>query len=365
MIYCDFKGLKLSTLGLGCMRFPLTGPEQTDIDETATAQLIDYAIQNGINYFDTAWPYHGGNSEILIGKLLKAYPRDSYYLATKFPGFKEETMREPAAIFQKQLEKCAVEYFDFYLCHNICERNIDWFTDPQYGVVEYLIEQKRAGKIRHLGFSTHGSRAVIKRFLDAYGSELEFCQIQLNYLDWKLQSAKEKVELLNSYGIPVWVMEPVRGGKLATLEEAFMENLNALRPGIGAPEWAFRFLQGVQGVTIVLSGMSDLEQLRQNIATFSEHNPLNKSEVSALMAISDEMIRRNAVPCTTCSYCVDLCVQNLPIPGLIKNYNEKKKPDGIGPDACIGCRSCESVCPQGIQISDVMNSYTQLLKEGN
>ena len=357
MIYHDFKGLKLSALGLGCMRCPLSGPEQADIDENATARIIDYAIRNGINYFDTAWPYHGGLSETVVGKILKNYPRENFYLATKFPGFKEETMRDAAAVFEKQLEKCGVEYFDFYLCHNICERNIDWFTNSEYGVTEYLIQQKRAGKIRHLGFSTHGSRAVIKRFLDAYGDELEFCQIQLNYLDWNLQSAKEKVELLNNYGIPVWVMEPVRGGKLANLDAGFAAKLEALRPGVSAPEWAFRFLQSVKGVTMVLSGMSSLEQVQQNIATFSQEKPLNKTEFSALMQISDAMIRSNDVPCTACSYCVDRCPKNLAIPELIKGYNENAVPEDPGPQACIGCRSCESVCPQGIKISEVMAQY--------
>lgn len=365
MLYYKFKDLKLSTLGLGCMRFPLTGSEQSDVDEAATAKIVDHAIQNGINYFDTAWPYHGGKSEIIMGKLLKAYPRDSFYLATKFPAFDIEKMKDAKAIFEKQLEKCGVEYFDFYLCHNVCERNIEWFLDPELGVVEYLIQQKKAGRIRHLGFSTHGSRAVIKRFLDAFGDELEFCQIQLNYLDWKLQSAKEKVELLNRYNIPVWVMEPVRGGKLAQLSEEETDKLAALRPGSTAPEWAFRFLQSVKGVTMVLSGTSDLKQLQENIATFSESKPLSDSEFSALMEIADGMIARNAVPCTGCSYCVDCCTQGLPIPELIKAYNDKKKPTGITPDACIGCQGCESVCPQGIKIFQIMEHFNRMLKEGN
>lgn len=363
MLYYEFKDIKLSRLGLGCMRFPLTGSEQSSVDEAATAQIIDLAIESGINYFDTAWPYHGGNSERIMGKLLSKYPRTSYYLATKFPGFDEEKMKNAPAIFEKQLENCQTDYFDFYLCHNVCERNIDWFTSNEYGVVEYLIEQKRAGKIRHLGFSTHGSRAVIKRFLDTYGDELDFCQIQLNYLDWELQSAKEKVELLNNYAIPVWVMEPVRGGRLAQLSDDDMAKLSALRPGVTAPEWAFRFLQGIQGLGVTLSGMSNMDQVRENISTFSENKPLSKTELHTLMEIANDMIAKNAVPCTGCSYCVDRCAKGLNIPALIKSYNENVASEELGPDACIGCRRCEAVCPQGIKISEVMSKYVHKMKE--
>lgn len=364
MMYFDFHGKQISRLGLGCMRFPLCGTEQNEVDLEKTAKLVDHAIASGINYFDTAWPYHGGESETIIGTLLKKYPRESFYLATKYPGFKLENMTDPKAIFEKQLEKCQTDYFDFYLCHNVCERNIDWFTGGEYKVVEYLIQQKRAGKIRHLGFSTHGSRAVIKRFLDTYGSELDFCQIQLNYLDWKLQSASEKVELLRNYGLPVWVMEPVRGGRLAQLPEETMRTLLAHRPDTTAPEWAFRFLQSIDGVGVVLSGMSNMEQLNENITTFSEVKPLSKPELRTLMNIADDMIAANAVPCTACSYCVDRCVQGLKIPELIKAFNEKTDACEPTPEACIGCRQCESVCPQGIKISEVMSQFAERRKKG-
>ena len=362
MIYKNFKGLKLSALGLGCMRFPLFGPDTVDVDLKATSKIVDYAIINGINYFDTAWAYHGGTSESIIGQMLKKYPRNSYYLASKFPGFKEEMMADPKAIFEKQLEKCCVDYFDFYLCHNVCERNIGWLTDGEYNVVEYLIKQKREGKIRFLGFSTHGSRSVIRRFLDKFGKELDFCQIQLNYFDWIFQSAKEKVELLNNYNIPIWVMEPVRGGKLATLEDQYIKKICMLRPNVSAPEWAFRFLQSIPGVTMILSGMSNMDQVRDNIQTFTEEKPLDKNEMRTLMAISKEMIAGNSVPCTACGYCLDRCPKNLPIPDLIKSYNEETLPKKEDPSFCIGCKSCESLCPQGIQISDIMARFSQRLK---
>lgn len=364
MIYNHFSDLKLSALGLGCMRLPLNSEDETDVNEAAVAEMVQLALDHGINYFDTAWRYHGGNSETVMGNVLSKYPRNSYYIASKFPGFSIENMEDPAAIFEEQLRKCQVEHFDFYLFHNVCERNIDWLLDPKYGVGEYLIAQKKAGRIRHLGFSTHGSRAVIQRFLDAYGSELSFCQIQLNYLDWKLQSAKEKVELLNKYQIPIWVMEPVRGGRLVNLPAEAGEKLQALRPGVTTPEWAFRFLQSVDGVTMVLSGMSNIQQLMENIETFSHRKPLNEVEHQALMEIADDMIRSNKVPCTGCSYCVEHCAMGLNIPELIQHYNDSSVSQGKGPENCIGCRKCESLCPQGIKISQVMKSFTQKLKKG-
>lgn len=363
MKYIDFKGEKISALGLGCMRFPLLDGEQEHVDEAATAEIVDLAIQSGINYFDTAWGYHGGKSELIIGKMLKKYPRESFHLATKFPAIDAQQVKQVADYFEKQLEKCQTDYFDFYLCHNVCERNIDWFTDPEIGIVSYLLEQKKAGRIRHFGFSTHGSRAVIKRFLDAFGQDVEFCQIQLNYLDWQLQSAKEKVELLNNYGVAVWVMEPVRGGRLAELPEKHMAKLQEMRPNTTAPEWAFRFLQGIPGVGVVLSGMSNLQQVRENIQTFSTAEPLTKRENNALLDIAAEMIEENAVPCTACGYCLDRCPRNLPIPELIKGFNDQTKPAATGPESCIGCRSCEALCPQGIKISEVLKQYSTKLKE--
>lgn len=366
MIFKQFQDLSLSALGLGCMRLPKCGENDADIDEAKTAEMVAYALANGVNYFDTAWMYHGHNSENVIGRILSAYPRDSFCLATKFPGFSLENAQKVEEIFQTQLEKCRVKYFDFYLLHSVTERNIDLLLDEQYGVMAYLLEQKRLGKIRHLGFSTHGSLAVIERFLNAYPNDLEFCQIQLNYLDWKLQSAKEKVELLNRYHIPVWVMEPVRGGRLVNLAQDYIQKLAALRSGVSTPEWAFRFLQTVPGVTMVLSGMSNMEQLQQNIETFSQEKPLSEGEWETLMEIAEDIIASGDVPCTSCSYCLEHCPMELNIPGIIKLYNEHRKgnaqtPELPGPESCVGCRACESVCPQGIKISQVMSDFASKL----
>ena len=219
MIYKDFQDLKLSALGMGCMRLPVVGGNDAVVDEAAAEEMVDCAMANGVNYYDTAWGYHNGNSEIALGKALAKHPREKFYIADKFPGYDLSNMPKVQEIFEEQLKKCRVDYFDFYLFHNVCEMNIDAYLDPQYGIHDYLMEQKRRGRIRHLGFSCHGNLPVLKRFLDAYGKDMEFCQLQLNYIDWTFQNGREKVELLDSWHIPVWVMEPLRGGRLARLSD--------------------------------------------------------------------------------------------------------------------------------------------------
>ena len=257
MVYKEFQDLKLSALGMGAMRLPVVDGDDARIDEEKAAEMVDYAMAHGINYYDTAWGYHNGNSELVMGKSLKKHPRESYYLATKFPGYDLSNMDKVEEIFEKQLEKCQVDYFDFYLFHNVCEMNIDAYLDPAHGIYEYLKKQKENGRIRHLGFSAHGSCEVMKRFLDAYGESMEFCQIQLNWLDYTFQDAKGKLELLKEHQIPVWVMEPLRGGKLAALPKDQEEALRALRPDETVPAWAFSFLQSIPEVVVTLSGMSN------------------------------------------------------------------------------------------------------------
>ena len=375
MIYKQFQDLKLSALGMGAMRLPVIGGDDSKIDEAAAMKMVDYAMAHGVNYYDTAWGYHSGQSEIVMGKALKKYPRESFYLATKFPGYDLSNMDKVEAIFEKQLEKCQVEYFDFYLFHNVCEMNIDAYLDEKYGIYQYLMEQKRSGRIRHLGFSVHGSYEVMKRFLEAYGKDMEFCQIQLNYLDYDFQNAKGKLELLSQYHIPVWVMEPLRGGRLASLSQEEEAGLKKLRPEETIPAWAFRFLQSIPEVTVVLSGMSNEKQMEENIRTFETEKPLNSEEMSHLLAMAENMVKKIALPCTACHYCVSHCPKGLDIPSLLSLYNEhcfteggfiapmalSALPEDKQPGACIGCHSCEAVCPQQIKISQAMADFAQKL----
>ncbi len=376
MIYRDFCGKKLSALGMGCMRLPVTDEKNSSIDKSATREMIDYAIKNGVNYFDTAWGYHDGESENIVGEILSEYPRDSFYIATKFPGYDVSNMTKVEEIFEEQLKKCRVDYFDFYMFHNVCESNIEEYLDRQYGIYDYLMKQKENGRIRHLGFSTHGTLDTMKRFIDAYGKDMEFCQIQLNWIDWKMQNAKAKVEMLKEQGIPVWVMEPVRGGKLATLEEEYVNELKTLRPDATPAEWSFRFLQSIPEVVVTLSGMSDMKQLIENIATYGEEKPLSEKETEKLFSVADAMTSKTTLPCTACRYCTTHCPMELDIPNLIDLYNEHvysgggflapmaigSLPDDKKPSACLSCRACEAVCPQNIKISEMMSDFVEKLK---
>lgn len=374
MKYIDFQGKKISMLGYGAMRLPTTGKD-SEIDYNETERLLDRAIEAGINYFDTAYPYHGGNSEIVVGKILSKYPRDSYYIATKYPGHQILPDYNPAPIFEDQLKKCGVDYFDFYLLHNVCETSLPVYLDKSLGIIDYFLEQKRLGRIKHLGFSTHGSPENMREFLDAAGEHMEFCQIQLNYLDWTLQRAKEKCELLEKWNIPVWVMEPVRGGRLVNkLPEIAKQSLGELRPDESLASWCFRWLMNISNMGVILSGMSTMEQLEDNIKTFSSEKPLSDSETDTLYEIAEGL--KSSVPCTGCGYCLKGCPMELNIPMLLEIYNDLSYAPGVNsaskiefmpeskrPDACIACGNCIKMCPQNIDIPMTMIKLTKMLKD--
>ena len=372
MIYNDFGNLKLSALGMGNMRLPVRNGNDNDIDVEAAREMISFCMKSGLNYYDTAYGYHGGNSELVVGELLKEYERSSFYLASKFPGYDLSNMTKVEEIFEEQIKKCQVEYFDFYMFHNVCEMNIDEYLNPEYGIFNFLMEQKKKGRIRHLGFSTHGDINCITRFLEAYGEHMEFCQIELNYFDYRFQNAKGKVRLLEEWNIPVWVMEPVRGGQLAELTPDAEARMREARPDEDIPAWAFRFLQSIPGVTVTLSGMSDMKQLKANISTYDESKPLDEDEMKMILGIADEMISRTTVPCTGCHYCISKCPKGLDIPFLLKQYNEamvsgagdfiasmalSSIPADKQPECCINCHSCERVCPQTIKISEELKKF--------
>lgn len=375
MIYRQFKDKQLSALGMGCMRFPTLDGDASKIDEVKTAEMFDYAIKEGINYFDTAWGYHGGQSELVVGKILKKYPRESYYIADKFPGYDLSNFGKTEEIFEEQLKKVGVEYFDFYLFHSVCKNNIEQYLDDSYGTYAYLIEQKRNGRIRHLGFSAHAELPDLERFLAKYGKDMEFCQLQINWFDWTFQKAEQTMALVTSYNIPVWVMEPVRGGKLAALAPQHEAKLKALRPAETMAAWCFRFLQTLENCGVVLSGMSNFEQLKENVQTYATEQPLTAKEWQALQEIAAEMIQQ-LTPCTACRYCTEYCPQGLNIPALLEMHNEYKFAGGSilvrrtinnmkedkRPSACLQCRACEGVCPQRIAISELLADFAERLK---
>lgn len=377
MVYRKFKDLDISALGMGTMRYPVIDGKESQIDKEAAREMIAYAMANGVNYYDTAWGYHQEMSERVTGELLKEYPRDSFYLATKFPGYDVSNFGKVEEIFEKQLEKCQVDYFDFYLIHNVNEENIEQYLDDEtYHTMEYLLKQKENGRIHYLGFSFHGAYDVVKRYLETYGTYMEFAQIQLNWIDWTFQNANKMVELLREYDLPMIIMEPLRGGKLANLIPEHAEALKALRPGETIPAWSFRFLQTLPDVVTVLSGMSNLEQVKQNIETFKTEEPLTQEETDVLLHIGDDMLKRAVMACTACRYCTPYCPKELDIPALLEAYNEHSfsgggwlpqamaynQPEGKRPWDCIGCRACEAVCPQKLGIADAMSYMTEKLK---
>jgi len=373
MITKQFQDKRLPLLGFGTMRLPLNA--DGSIDEAQVTNITRYAMAHGVNYFDTAYPYHNGDSERVMGRVLSEYPRDSYNLATKYPGHQLiSTGYNPAEIFEKQLEKCGVEYFDFYLLHNVYEKSMETYLDSRWGIIDYFKEQKRQGRIKHLGFSTHARTNCLKEFLDLYGADMEFCQIQLNYLDWTLQDAKSKYDLLTEYNIPVWVMEPVRGGKLAKLDTENESRLKVLRPDESVAAWGFRFLQTLPNVTMVLSGMSNMEQMQDNIKTFSEEKPLTGEEQALLLDIAEGM--KDSVPCTACRYCVDGCPMGLDIPTFLATYNELRVAPSTNavmhiefteeskkPSACIACGKCTRICPQNIDIPGALKDLTDKISK--
>ena len=372
MLQNTFRDLTLPLLGFGTMRLP-TLPDGT-IDEEKTAEMVDYAMAHGVNYFDTAMPYHSGESETVIGRILSRYDRSSFYLADKYPGHQIRSSYDPAATFEEQLRKCGVEYFDFYLLHNVYENSMKTYLDPRWGIIEYFKEQRRLGRIRHLGFSSHCRPEHLREFLDACGEDMEFCQIQLNWLDWTLQNAKTQYEMLAERNIPVWVMEPVRGGALARLPEESVARLKDLRPEESVPAWSFRFLQGLPNVKMILSGMSDLAQMEDNVKTFQTLNPLSEEEFNLLLELAEPM--KSAIPCTSCRYCCDGCPQKIDIPVLLALYNSfcitphltipmavESFPADRRPAACIGCGKCAQICPQGIDIPGALKAFAEGLSK--
>lgn len=365
-------GVELSRLGFGTMRLPVDG--KGTIDQTELERMVDFAIANGVNYFDTAYPYMGGKSEEAIGRALAKYPRDKWYLATKYPGHQIAEKYDPAEVFEDQLKNCGVDYFDFYLLHNVYENSIPVYIDPKWGIIDYFKEQRAKGRIKHLGMSSHAQAPNLAKFLDEYGKDLEFVQIQLNYLDWTLQNAKEKYDIITAHNLPIWVMEPVRGGKLANLQNEYSEKLLARRPHESAAAWGFRWLLGLPNVKMILSGMSNFDQMQDNVKTFSGGEDLTEDERNLLLEIAEPL--KQAVPCTACCYCVAGCPKGLNIPFLISvcndlnfeiGFNPAMQMDAIPkdkwPDQCIACGKCKKICPQNIDVPVTMKKLVELLEK--
>ncbi len=351
-------GLTVPLMGMGMMRLPTRGGK-ADIDYEATEKIIARAMRAGMNYFDTAWFYHDGQSEICAGKILSKYPRDSYYLASKMPCRALRTEADVERIFNEQLRKCKVEYFDFYLMHALNARL--WKRSQELHVYEFLKKQQAAGKIRLLGFSFHDSYEVLREIANA--KEWDFCQIQLNYLDWKAYHSKEQYEILTRRGIPAIIMEPLKGGRLASIRPEAEAILRKERPNDTPASWAFRFVGSLPNVLLMLSGMTKIEHMEENIKTLSPFEPLTEKE-RLVMAEAFGKDAVDAVPCTACEYCLP-CPASVSIPTVFRIYNRYKSTgdkalfqkeigaldnEHHGAKSCIACGACLKKCPQKIQI---------------
>ncbi len=376
MIYNEFKGLMISDLGFETRRLPVINQDDSLIDEPQAEAMVDYAIKHGINYFETAWSYHNGKAADFLGRALSKYPRESYFIGNKFPGYDLKHMPNYEYIFNKQLKDCHVEYFDFYLLHNVDELSIDSYLSEDNGVMDFLIKQKELGKIRFLGLHTNGKIEAIERFLNVYGEHIEFAQTQLNYLDWTLINAKDRVEYFRRKKLPIWATGPVRNGQLSRLNKSYEEMLSMMRPDENSIIWAYRFVQSTAAVKTILSGINSLEQLKMNISIFEKNiKLLNGKEAAILLSIVDDAISKKMINCTGCRNCTEYCRHSLDIPTLIDLYNEYKFtnskefitrpwssiPSDKLPSKCVGCGACEKVCPREIKVSSIMKDFAEIM----
>lgn len=360
MFYKDFKGNQISALGFGVMRLP-EDPENPAIFDRETGQkIIDRAMELGVNYFDTAHIYQKTDSEKFLGEALKKYPRDSYYLATKFYGSPKRDIRKT---FFEQLERLQTDYVDFYLLHCLEEDTFGLYTDPEKDYLGFLRQMRDEGRIRYLGFSTHAAPDMLEKFL-SIDDGFDMALMQLNFVDWSLLDAKRQYEILTAHNIPVWVMEPLKGGRLATLNEAACGILREEAPARSIPSWGFRWLMNLPNVQTVLSGMGSVAMVEDNCGVFHEHKALDEKELQTLERARAAFIDDLGVPCSGCRYCCDECPESLDIPLLIRYFNEKSlggegwKIPGLESaktaDHCLQCGACTQHCPQKIDIPGIM-----------
>ena len=367
----------LALLGFGFMRLPCQAG-QGDIDKKTAFAMVDRALEGGINYFDTAWMYHAGQSEIFAWEALSRHPRDSYKLATKMPLMALKTKDDVERIFNEQLKKCKTSFFDFYLLHNITEAHMK--IAEHCAVYEQLKEKQRQGQIRHLGFSFHDRPPLLKKI--TADLDWDFAQIQLNYLDWEMQDAKQQYEILVERQIPVNIMEPIRGGSLAVLCEEAVRIFKEANPGASPASWALRFAASLPKVQVVLSGMSAMTELEDNMAVMSPLKPLTEDEYRIIEQALAAYRRAAAVPYTSCRYCMD-CPSGVEIPKSLAVYNNyqlalaNKHPMAdflfsmeykiLGkeqaPSNCTACGQCTERCPQGIAIPRWMETMTGLAEK--
>ena len=367
-------------LGFGCMRLPRLADNPREIDHDAADRLIDHALASGVNYFDTAYTY--GGSEAFLGRSLTRHPRDSYNIATKCPPWMIKNEDDFERIFAEQLERCQAEYIDFFLVHNFAaesnraDGNEEYFKSfEKIGMYEMLQKKKAEGKVRHVGFSFHGTTSLLERVVSRY--DWDFTQIQLNYIDWTATNAKRQYEILEEHNLPVTIMEPLRGGALATLSEKSGQMLKDVDPDASFASWGLRYAASFPNIKVVLSGMNAMEQLTDNIATMSDFKPLTEEEKEFLYKVASAYNQSGAVPCTGCEYCMP-CPLGVEIPRVFALYNYYRisgfripfdnaystLTDNERASNCIQCGQCVKKCPQHLTIPEFMEEINDFANSG-
>jgi len=362
--------LNIPRLGFGLMRLPIMDGDGTKIDLDKVCSMVDAFMEKGFTYFDTAYPYHSGFSEKAVRKILvERYDREEFLLASKMPGWElDRPGVTPQKIFDEQLERTGAGYFDFYLLHSIEKC---WY--PVYektGCFTWAQEMKKQGKIRHFGFSFHDDAELLDRILGEH-PEVEFVQLQLNYLDWEdpVIQSRRTYEVCKKHGVPIVVMEPVKGGTLANLPEDEARILKEINPDASLASWALRFVASLDGIMVVLSGMSNWDQMQDNLHTMWDFKPLDDKEQQAVSQVAKQMLNKPQIGCTACRYCVDGCPKKIVIPELFRSqnsfylygkneratnyYNSATAGRGRASD-CIKCGKCETSCPQHLPIRELL-----------
>ena len=356
-----FKDIDVPLLGFGCMRLPMDGKK---IDMVELEKMTEYAFAHGANYFDTAYMYVDGMSETAVGKVLKRYDRSSFILADKSPIYKMNSQSDVRKIFDEQRKKCQVDYFDFYMCHNINVNTFEQYRNVK--MVEELAKLKEEGLIKYFGFSFHGTPEILKEVVKDY--KWDFAQLQVNYLDWDVVKAHEQYNIVQALGIPVTVMEPLRGGGLVNLSDKALAKLKESYPNATPAEFGLRWAASQNNVVTVLSGMSNLKQMKENIATFENFTPMNEQELKTADEMAKIIQSQGEINCTACKYCMEVCPKGINIPAIFSLYNQYKVTnsafhlkiyyetlsDSEKANNCIKCGLCNKNCPQNLPIPDLL-----------
>ena len=365
-----YRDIEVPLLALGCMRLPMRNDE---IDQQELDRMVDYCMEHGANYFDTAYMYVDSKSEFAIGKSLKRYKREDFILADKSPIYKMKTREDVRKIFEEQLKKCQVEYFDFYMCHNINKNTVDTYRNV--AMYDELVKLKKEGKIKYLGFSFHGTPDILREVVKEH--KWDFAQLQINYLDWDVVKAKEQYDIVQAEGIPVIVMEPLRGGGLVNLSDKALAKLKEHYPDTTPASFGLRWAASRKNVVTVLSGMSNLQQVKENIQTFIDYKEMTEDEIKVADEISKIIQSQGEINCTACKYCMEVCPRGINIPAAFALYNQYKVSkskmsftmyydtlsEAEQPDACIKCGLCSKNCPQNLDIPALLTKIADEYKK--